>query len=93
MYAARADNDSEIEALLKEGAHRQLLPMCKQNAQRGLSPSVAFVQPSHRKMIETVGSVIAQMLPKSLHAVTPQGCELQVALFVVAYSLSRYNEF
>jgi hypothetical protein len=42
-------------------------------------------------MIETAGSLIEQMLPKSIHAVTPQGFELKVALFVVAYSLSCYN--
>src|SRR5215471_18158086 len=47
----------------------------------------------YRKMIETAGSLIEQMLPKSIHAVTPQGFELKVALFLVAYSLSCYNEF
>ena len=31
-----------------------------------------------------------QMLPTSIHAVTPQGLELKVALFVVAYSLNCY---
>ena len=41
-------------------------------------------------MSETAGSLIEQMLPKSIHAVTPQGFELKVALFVVAYSLSCY---
>jgi hypothetical protein len=44
-------------------------------------------------MIETVGSLIEQIWPKSIHAVTSQGFELKVALFVVAYSLSCYNEF
>ena len=31
-----------------------------------------------------------QMLPKSIHAVTPQGFELKVSLFVIAYSLNCY---
>ena len=39
-------------------------------------------------MIETAGSLIEQMLPKSIYAITPQGFELKVALFLVAYSLS-----
>jgi hypothetical protein len=47
----------------------------------------------YRKMIETAGSLIEQRLPKSIHAVTPQGFELKVVLFVVAYSLSCYNDF
>ena len=44
----------------------------------------------HRKMIETAGSLIEQMLPKSIHAVTSQGFELKVALFVIAYSLNCF---
>ena len=90
IYADRAYNDYEIEDLLKEVDHIQLVPMRKKNSKRGLSPSVSFVQHYHRKMVETAGSLIEQMLPKSIHAVTPQGFELKVALFVVAYSLNCY---
>jgi hypothetical protein len=86
-------NDYEIEDLLKEIEHIQLLPMRKKNSKRALPPYVSFVQHYHRKRIETAGSLMEQMLPKSIHAVTPQGFELKVALFVVAYSLSCYNEF
>jgi hypothetical protein len=93
VYADRAYNDYEIEDLLKAVEHLQLLPMRKKNSKRALPPYVTFVQHYYRKMIETAGSWIEQMLPKSIHAVTPQGCELKVALFVVAYSLSCYNEF
>src|SRR5215475_1991999 len=93
IYADRAYNDYEIEDLLKEVEHIQLVPMRKKNSQRALPPYVSFVQHYYRKMIETAGSLIEQMLPKSIHAVTPQGFELKVALFLVAYSLSCYNEF
>jgi len=41
-------------------------------------------------MVETAGSLSAQLLPKSMHAVTSQGCELQVALFAIASSLNGY---
>jgi hypothetical protein len=90
IYADRAYNDYEIEDLLKEVDHIQLLPMRKKNSKRALPPEVSFVQHYHRKRVETAGSLIEQMLPKSIHAVTPQGFELKVALFVVAYSLSCY---
>jgi hypothetical protein len=93
VYADRAYNDYEIEDLLKEVEHIQLVPMRKKNSQRAVPPYVSFVQHYYRKMIETAGSLIAQMLPKSIHAVTPQGFELKVALFVVAYSLNCYNDF
>jgi hypothetical protein len=90
IYADRAYNDYDIEDLLKEIDHIFLLPMRKKNSQRQLPADVAFVQHYHRKMIETTGSLIEQMLPKSIHAVTSQGFELKVALFVIAYSLNCF---
>lgn len=90
IYADKAYNDYEIEDLLKEVDHIELLPMRKKNAKRGLPPSICFVQHYYRKMVETAGSLIEQLLPKSIHAVTSQGFELKVALFVIAYSLNCY---
>ena len=90
IYADKAYNDYEIEDLLKEVDHIELLPMRKKNSKRALSPSVTFVQSYHRKRVETAGSLIEQLLPKSIHAVTSQGFELKVALFVIASSLNSY---
>jgi hypothetical protein len=90
IYADKAYNDYEIEDLLKEVDHIHLLPMRKKNSKRALSPSISFVQSYHRKRVETAGSLIAQLLPKSIHAVTSQGFELKVALFVIASSLNGY---
>ena len=90
IYADKAYNDYEIEDLLKEVDHIQLLPMRKKNSKRALSPSIVFVQSYHRKKVETAGSLITQLLPKSIHAVTSQGFELKVALFVIASSLNCY---
>lgn len=90
IYADKAYNDYEIENLLKEVDHIDLVPMRKKNSKRALPPSVTFVQSYYRKMVETAGSLIEQLLPKSIHAVTSQGFELKVALFVIAYSLNCY---
>jgi Transposase DDE domain len=90
IYADKAYNDYEIEDLLKAVDHIQLLPMRKKNSKRALPPSISFVQSYHRKRVETAGSLIAQLLPKSIHAVTSQGFELKVALFVIGSSLNCY---
>ena len=90
IYADKAYNDYEIEDLLKEVEHIQLLPIRKKNSKRALPPSISFVQSYHRKRVETAGSLIAQLLPKSIHAVTSKGFELKVALFVIASSLNAY---
>ena len=93
IYADKAYNDYEIEDLLNEMDHIKLLPMRKKNSKRTLPPYVCFVQNYHRKIVETAGSLIEQLLPKSIHAVTAQGFELKVALFVIAYSLDCYLKF
>jgi Transposase DDE domain len=90
IYADKAYNDYEIEDLLKEVEHIHLIPMRKKNSKRTLSPSSAFVQSYHRKRVETAGSLIEQLLPKSIHAVTSRGFELKVTLFVIASSLNCY---
>src|SRR3989442_13089227 len=81
---------NEIEDLLQEVDHIQLIPMRKKNSKRALPPYISFVQSYHRKRVETAGSLIEQLLPQSIHAVTSQGFELKVALFVIASSLNCY---
>jgi hypothetical protein len=39
-------------------------------------------------MVETTGSLIERLLPKHIHAVTPRGFEIKVALFALACSLN-----
>ena len=90
VYADKAYNDYKIEDLLQEGSQIALFPIRKKNAKRTLPAYVAFAQHYYRTRIETVGSMIERMLPKSIHAVTSEGFELQGALFVLAYSCSCY---
>ena len=90
IFADKASNDYKIEDLLQAVDPIQLLPMRKKNSKRALPPPISFVQSSHRKRVETAGSLIEQLLPKSIHAVTSQGFELKVALFVIASSLNCY---
>jgi Transposase DDE domain len=90
IYADKAYNDYAIEDLLQEVEHIQLIPMRKKNSKRALPPAISFVQHYHRKRVETAGSLIEQLLPKSIHAVTSQGFELKVALFVLASSINGY---
>jgi len=76
--------------LLKEVDHIQLLPRRKKNSKRALPPYIALVQRYHRKRVETARSLIEQLLPKSIHAVNPQGFELKAALFIISSSLNCY---
>jgi hypothetical protein len=42
----------------------------------------------YRKVIETTGSWLEQLLPNHIHAVTSQGFELKVSLFLLAISFN-----
>jgi hypothetical protein len=77
-----------MEDVLLEASHIQLYPIRKQSSKRTLPPSSAYVQHDSRKRMETVGSLIESMLPKTIHAVTAKGFELKVFLFVLTYSLN-----
>jgi len=87
VYADKAYNDYQTEDLLQEAADIRLQPIRKKNSKRPLPAYVIYLQEHARKMIETAGSMIERLLPKSIHAVTAQGFELKVALFVLASSI------
>ena len=44
------------------------------------------MQQWQRKIIEAVASELELLLPHHIHALTPQGFELKVVLFVLAWS-------
>jgi DDE family transposase len=88
IYADKAYNDDEMEDLMKESCYIELSPIRKKNSKRVMPPYSAFVQHYHRKRIETAGSMIERVLPKTIHAVTARGFELKVFLFVLAYSIN-----
>jgi hypothetical protein len=83
----KAYNDYEVEDLLTE-ADLPLTPLRKKNSKRLSPPWVHYLMSSYRKLIETTGSLIEQLLPKHIHAVTARGFELKVAVFVLACSIN-----
>jgi hypothetical protein len=84
----KAYNDYELEDVLFE-ADLQLLPIRKQNSKRPFPPWTRYWQAYFRKRIETSGSLLERLLPKSIHAVSAQGFALKLVLFVLALSFSR----
>jgi hypothetical protein len=85
VYADRGYNDYKYEDLLAETGIR-LLSMRKSNSKRPFPPWLQYLQHIYRKVIETTGSLLHQMLSRCIHAVTQQGFELKLVLFVLALS-------
>lgn len=88
LYGDKAYNDYAVEDELAEAAEIELVPIRRRNSKRALAACVEFVQHYARKAIETAGSLLERLLPRSIHAVTAWGFELKVFLFVLAYSIS-----
>jgi len=84
----KAYNDYELEDVLHE-AELYLLPLRKRNSKRPVPPWLHYLQAHYRKAVETAGGLLERLLPKHIHAVTAQGFELKVVLFVVALSFNR----
>jgi hypothetical protein len=83
----KAYTDYVAEDMMNE-AKVHLAPLRKKNSTRPVPSWVHYLRSSYRKMVETTGSLIEQLLPKHIHAVTARGFELKVALFVLACSIN-----
>ena len=88
VYADKAYTNYLIEDLLEEARDIHLSPFRKKNSLRPVPPWVHYLQHTYRKMIETAGSLINGLFPKCIHAVTANGFELKVGLFLLAYSFN-----
>lgn len=66
----------------------RMKPMRKKNSTRRFEPWIFYLQSSYRKIVETAGSQVERLLPKHIHAVTAEGFELKVGLFVLASSIN-----
>jgi hypothetical protein len=87
VYGDKAYNHYLVEDLLDE--HEiQLLPIRKKNSKRPLPGWTRYLQSCSRKAVETTGSLIERLLPKSIHATNGAGFELKVALFSLAASIN-----
>lgn len=71
----------------------ELRPIRKKNSHRKLPPwieylRIEYLQHQYRKTIETAGSMIERLLPKSIHATNAEGFELKLVLFSLASSIN-----
>ena len=67
----------------------ELKPIRKKNSKRRYPPWEAYLVNYYCKSVEATASLIERLLPRSIHAVTPQGFELKVVLFVVATNMNQ----
>jgi hypothetical protein len=88
VYADRGYTSYRFEDELHALTQIEFQPMRKRNAKRQFPPWVCYLQHHFRKRIETMGSLVERLLPKSIHAVRAVGFELKVVLFLLAVSIN-----
>ena len=85
IYADRAYNDYFLEDVLSD-VDIYPSPMRRKNSKRSKNKSQEFIDHIKRKLIETVGSSINRLMPKSIHSVTSRCFELKILLFLMGYT-------
>ncbi len=85
IYADKAYNDYVLEDILRD-VDIHLSPMRRKNSKRSKSQSEVFIDHLKRKLIETVGSSINRLMPKSIHSVTSRCFELKILIFLMGYT-------
>ena len=88
VYADKAYCNYGIEDALKE-VGITFKPLRKKNLKRQFPPWEVYLQHLHRKRVEVTNSLITQLLPKSIHAVTATGFELKLFLFIIATNIRQ----
>ena len=88
VYADKAYCNYSIEDALQT-AGIFLKPLRKKNSKRQFPPWEVYLQHLYRKRVEVTNSLVEQLLPKSIHAVTSTGFELKVFLFIIATSIKQ----
>lgn len=86
IFADKAYNDYKFEDRLKK-LGISWKPIRKKKSKRPFGPKTMKRQSKTRKIIETTFSLIHQMLPAAIHAVTSRGFETKVKLFVLAFAM------
>ena len=91
IYGDRAYTDYAEEDLLQEAGEVTLRAQRKKNSKRPLPLCFEFLGKPIRQRVETTFSQFEALLPKHIHAVTPQGFTLKVVCFLLAVSISYFT--
>jgi hypothetical protein len=93
IYADPGYTDYQEEDLLREIAGIDLYAQRKSNSKRKRAGWLEFLITFMRKRVETGFSMLTNLLPKSIHAVTDKGFMIKCASLVTAFTCWKAMEF
>ena len=89
IYGDSAYTDYNYEQICLDAEGIKLMIARKSNTKRPHEPWENFMIADSRKRIETTFSQISSMLPKRIHAVTPDGFLMKVVLFIFVFTINE----
>lgn len=90
LYGDRAYSSGLFEAELQEQANIALIPQRKRAAKNQHPGYLKFLQASKHKIVETVFSQIARIMPRFFVMRTAKGLHLRIMLMLLAYTVDRF---
>jgi hypothetical protein len=91
ILADAAYNDYQMEEMLADNDVR--LPVArKTSSKQPHHPCTEYLISIQRKRIETAFSDIAKLMPKSIHAVTPEGFLIKLIAFIGVYTFNNLHK-
>ena len=90
LYADKAYNDAKFEKQLKKDKI-YLIPQRRENSLKNYGRVILSRLKKYRKRVETAISGIVQFMPRWIQAVSNDGFETKIALFIVAYATTFLN--
>lgn len=93
IFGDNAFENHDLEDNTKQMDGIEWETMRKKNTKRGDIYQIRLWKKAIRRKIESSFSAITSQLPKVIHAVTPNGFNLKVFMFIFAYALSFLVDF
>ena len=90
LYGDKAYNDFKFEKILLKNAIK-LIPERKENYLKQHGKRIRSKLKRYRKRVETAISGIARLMPRWIQAVTNEGFETKISLFILAYATTFLN--
>jgi len=90
VYTDKGYTDYEIEDLYKELEKIDFWVERKSNSKRPVKPYITYLIKTFRKQIEVTFSEMSYWLPKTIHAVTPEGFMLKISLLIFTFAMYKY---
>jgi len=90
LYADSGYTDYELENYYKELEKINLLVDRKSNSKKQYEPWINYIIKTCRKQVEVTFSEISYWLPKTIHAVTPNGFLLKISLIIQTFAIYKY---